>query len=206
MTPLAAFAISTSTGLEEVTCPTTFSLAPSAGATRGRPASGEAASQAFALLRGLAFLGRLATTMTPCSGGSVTRPVRNTVLVVTLLHSAPDVAGKHCVQCLIAFVFMTFREAVIRRDVEREGFNLAQVLVKQGLKDLLLVRPVRQPQERGIPFILEFGQAAIGVEMHRPEVVDVVNRRVLGVLRVPIIDQAKYHTTSEDPTGVRLSG
>ena len=136
----------------------------------------------------------------------MTRPVRNAVLVVTLLPSAPNVTGEHCVQCLVTFVFVTFREAVIRRDVERESLNLAQVLVKQRLEDLLLVRPVLQPQERGISFILEFGQAAIAVEMHRPKVVDVVNCHVLGVLRVPIIDQAKYHTTSEDPTGVRLSG
>ena len=89
--------------------------------------------------------------MTPRGRGSVTSPVGDAVLVVTLLPSAPNVAGEHYVQCLITLVFVTFREAVIGRDVERESFNLAQVLIKRRLKDLLLVWPVLQPQQEWQP-------------------------------------------------------
>jgi hypothetical protein len=99
---------------------------------------------------------------------------------------------------------MAVWETIIGRNVEREGFDLAQVLVEKWLKHLFLVRQVLQPQKSGIPFILELGEAAIAVKMHCPEVVDIVDRCVLGIFLVPVVDHTKDHSTSEDPTGVGL--
>jgi hypothetical protein len=130
MTPLAAVAIFAPTGLEKATSPMAFALVTLARVSGRRSTSGEVTLRAFALLRGLAFLRRLVATMAPRGRSSVTRPVRYAVVMVALLPFTTNVTSHHCVQCAVALVRMAVREAIIGRDVEREGFNLAHVLVE----------------------------------------------------------------------------
>ena len=91
-------------------------------------------------------------------------------------------------------------KTIICRDVERECLNLLQMFVEERLKHVDFVRLCPTSQETGIPLALELGQGAVAVEVDRPQVVDVVDRGVLGVLRVRIVDHTKTHTTSENPT------
>ena len=75
-----------------------------------------------------------------------------------------------------------------------------QVFVEERLKYVDFVRLLSKSQESGIPLVLELRQRAVAVEVDRPQVVDIVDRGVLGVLIVRIVDHTKNHTTSENPT------
>jgi hypothetical protein len=147
----------------------------------------------LALLRGAAMTFRR-------GGGSVPGTVPDTVLMIPLFSSAPDVAGEHCVQCPVGLVDVAVGETVVGRDVERECVNLLQVFVEERLEDIDFARLCLQSQESGIPLVLELGQGAFAVKVDRPKVVDVVDRCVLGILLVPIIDHTENHTTAQDPT------
>ena len=133
-------------------------------------------------------------------GGSVPGTVPDTVLMIPLFSSAPDVAGEHCVQCPVGLIDVAVGETVVGRDVERECVNLLQVLVEERLKHVDLVRLCLESQESRIPLVLDLRQGTVAVKVDRPKVVDVVDRCVLGILRVPVIDHTENHTTAQDPT------
>ena len=114
--------------------------------------------------------------------------VPDAVFVVTFFPLASDVTSQHSIECSVALVYVTVGETVVRRDVERESLNLLQVLVEERLKHVDFVRLCPKSQESGIPLVLELGQGAVAVEVDRPKVVDVVDRGVLGILRVRVVD------------------
>ena len=109
-------------------------------------------------------------------GGSVPGTVPDTVLMIPLFSSAPDVAGEHCVQCPVGLIDVAVGETVVGRDVERECVNLLQVCVEERLEDINFARLCLQSQESGIPLVIELGQGSVAVEVDRPKVVDVVDR------------------------------
>ena len=126
--------------------------------------------------------------------------VPDTVVMITFLPLTSDVTSKHRVESAVALVLVAFWKTVICRDVERECLNLLQVLVGERLKHVDFVRLCPKSQESGTPRVHELGQGAVAAKVDRPEVVDIVDRGVLGFLPGRIVDHTKYHTTSEKST------
>ena len=69
-------------------------------------------------------------------GGSVPGTVPDTVLVIPLFSSAPDVAGEHGVQYPVGLIDVAVGETVVGRDVERECVNLLRMCVEERLEDV----------------------------------------------------------------------
>ena len=126
------------------------------------------------------------------------------VFVAALLQPTTEVPTEHPVEVLVTLVGMSVGETVVGRNVECKSLDLLEMAVDEGNTDLRLNRAPLATQHGCVRFVLELGQAAISVEVRRPQIVDIVVQTVFNVLFEPVADHTKDHVSTEDAPGKSL--
>ena len=97
------------------------------------------------------------------SNQSLMRTTADTFGVILLLPAPPEIPAKHAVKGMIRLARIIIGKAIVGRQVKRESVDTLEALVKERLKYGLLVRPVLQSQQSGIPLRFELRQATVTI-------------------------------------------